>query len=650
MTTITGEKSFMDVAVINSAIDPRYLKKYVLDVLLSHGINHRVKDAALANKATAAFIVDMAKDWEDYKYLIVFDAKIFKTLTKLKKATDYLGYVVTIEKDKQFIIYCPNPNTVFTNPTAVTEKITIAINSLKEHINNSYTSPGTGIIKYALYPTEPKEIEKALNELLIRNSPLTIDIEAFSLKHYSAGIASVCLCWNKHEGISFPVDFYGYNPTVRKLLLNFLVQFKNTLIYHNSIFDAHILIYQLFMDTLVDTKGLLNGLKHVLGNFHDTKLIAYLCLNSTARPLLSLKELSQEYSGKYALDSEAFTDLRKIPLADLLQYNLVDGLATWYVYEKYYPKLINEEQTEIYNKIFKPAARDITQTQLTGMPINPTRVTEVKHELSVLVQHATNTLMNNHCIEECENYLNTTWVTTKNSTLKKKRVSLSDANEKFNPNSSRHIQNLLHKVMELPVLNTTDSGQPATDGDTLKAYLSRTSGEQKEAIEALLELAEASKILTTFIPALETAICAEDGNTYLFGNFNLGSTVSGRLSSSSPNLQNLPANSKYGKLIKSCFASNTDALFLGVDFNALEARVGALLPKDEAKLAIYKQGYDSHSYNTFIYWPNKLEHIQNKLSQIKKAKQFYKVTQDDGTVQYLTDTELDLLKKDVIIS
>ena len=72
----------------------------------------------------------------------------------------------------------------------------------------------------------------------------------------------------------------------------------------------------------------------------------------------------------------------------------------------------------------------------------------------------------------------------------------------------------------------------------------------------------------------------------------------------------------------------------------MESRIGALLPKDEAKLAIYKQGYDSHSYNTFIYWPNKLEHIQNKLSQIKKAMQFYKVTHDDGSIEYCTDLDL----------
>lgn len=66
-------------------------------------------------------------------------------------------------------------------------------------------------------------------------------------------------------------------------------------------------------------------------------------------------------------------------------------------------------------------------------------------------------------------------------------------------------------------------------------------------------------ILTTFITSMENAALGSDGWHYLFGNFNLGGTVSGRLSSSKPNLQNLPSTgSKYAKVIKSCFQAPLD--------------------------------------------------------------------------------------------
>ena len=106
-----------------------------------------------------------------------------------------------------------------------------------------------------------------------------------------------------------------------------------------------------------------------------------------------------------------------------------------------------------------------------------------------------------------------------------------------------------------------------------------------------------NKIITSFIPALEAAPQAKDGWWYLFGNFNLGGTVSGRLSSSAPNLQNIPANvymqlteelqQQYqvslkdfikkgalslGKLIKSCFKAPPGWLFTGLDFALIKWR------------------------------------------------------------------------------
>ena len=119
------------------------------------------------------------------------------------------------------------------------------------------------------------------------------------------------------------------------------------------------------------------------------------------------------------------------------------------------------------------------------------------------------------------------------------------------------------------------------------------------------------KILTTVIPALEGAQQGLDGWYYLFGNFNLGGTLSGRLSSSDPNLQNLPATgTRYAKLIKSCFAAPPGWFFCGIDFNSLEDRISALTTKDPNKLKVYTDGYDGHCLRAYAYFGDQMPEIQ----------------------------------------
>jgi DNA polymerase-1 len=101
-----------------------------------------------------------------------------------------------------------------------------------------------------------------------------------------------------------------------------------------------------------------------------------------------------------------------------------------------------------------------------------------------------------------------------------------------------------------------------------------------------------------------------DGWYYFFGNFNLGGTVSVRLSSSGPNMQNLPAGSKpWGKEVKKCFKAPPGWLFVGIDFASLEDRISALLTKDPNKLKIYTDGFDGHSYRAYSYFGDQMTGI-----------------------------------------
>jgi DNA polymerase-1 len=230
--------------------------------------------------------------------------------------------------------------------------------------------------------------------------------------------------------------------------------------------------------------------------------------------------------------------------------------------------------------------------QLTGMPVNMKRVKEVKIILKKAEKEAVTKIQSSQLVQRFVDDLRWTYVCERNAKLKKKTITINDPEVSkvvFNPNSAPQLQRLLYEMLALPVLDYTDNKQPSTKAKSLESLKSHTSNpEILELLDALLDYASVAIILETFIPAMENAIEGPDGWHYLFGNFNLGGTLSGRLSSSDPNLQNIPASSKYANLIKSCFEAIFGWIFVGLDFNSLEDKISALTTKDPNKLAVYQ--------------------------------------------------------------
>lgn len=581
-------------------------------------------------------------DDAETQYIICTDSDYFKILTKEAKAEANLGYVCDSVWGKQKVIYTPSYRQVFYDPPVVRAKIAQGMDALLNHIRGQYAEPGQGIIEFEAYPDTPEKIKAWLDQLLEMNKPLAIDIESFGLKHYNAGIGTITFCWSKTQGIAFNVDYepikgateapYGRinrNDVVRNLLREFFIKYTQRQMYHNISYDVYILIYQLFMDNLIDTEGLLHGMDIMLRNWDCTKLITYLATNSCAGNHLSLKDQAQEYAGNYAQDD--IKDIRLIPNEQLLRYNLIDGLCTWYTYEKHWNTLVADNQLDVYNNIFKPACEDIIQMQLTGMPMNMQTVNQVAEEMETDRNQALKTIRESNLMKNFTQMLRQEWVDDKNAKLKKKQVTLADCDIKFNPNSGPQLQKLLFDYIGLPVLGLTKSKQPATDGDTIKALRTHTQSEDvKELLNALIDYKLVDKIITSFIPAFRNAQPGPDGWHYLFGNLNLGGTVSGRLSASEPNLQTIPSGSKYAKKIKKCFEAPPGWIFCGLDFASLEDRISALTTKDPQKLKVYTDGYDGHSLRAYAYFGEQMPDIEDTVESINSIQHKYKSLRSDS--------------------
>lgn len=608
--------------IMKQEIQKTYLTPFQVDedaVLVLSLYSEPGKKKTSMSEMRRYIVEDLAPALKDAstQYVLCTSAEYFKALTHESKAEPFLGYAMDSKYGDFKVFYIPDFRTVMYDPPKIGAKISQVMGALKHTAQGTYQDPGKAIIHFSEYPEGNENIQAWLDKLLAMNVPLTMDIEGFDLKHDKCGVGSISFAWNQHEGISFLVDYceivgateapFGMNVPnyhVRDMLKEFFIKSAEKAIFHNIAFDVYALIYQLFMKDVTDTEGLLEGLKVMLKNWDCTKLITYLATNSCAGNKLGLKDQSQEFAGNYA--KEDIKDITRIRPAELLEYNLVDSLATWFVHNKHWGTLVLDQQEDIYTNIFKPATADIIQMQLTGLPVNMKRVAEVRKILEADEAAALKTIQNSPIIQGFTHELNESWVRKRNSELKVKRVTMADAKEQFNPDSNIQLQKLLFETLALPIIARTKSKQPATGGETLKAMLNHTKDPLVlELLQALMDFKSVIKILGSFIPALERACEGPDGWHYMFGNFNLGGTVSGRLSSSNPNLQNLPASSKYAVLIKSCIQAPPGWLFMGLDFASLEDKISALTTKDPNKLKVYTDGYDGHCLRTFSYWPDK---------------------------------------------
>lgn len=610
-----------------------------------------------ANKAPVPFIKEYLNDLMPAlqavgaEVLYVADANYFKVIAGVAKADPHHGYVLPCKlkgHENLKVVLGVNHQALIYNPE-IQSKLFLSLKTVADMRKDTYQAPGSGIIHSASFPEGVQQIGEQLQALHLYPE-LYCDIEAFSLRFWEAGIGTIAFAWDQHHGTAFSCDYqplpektedgrYGEfvpNPLVRRLLLEFFLSYKGKLVFHKADYDVGVIIYTLWMADLLDQRGLLTGLDVMTRSIDDTKIITYLAVNSTAGNELSLKVQAQEFAGNWAVEVK---DIRRVSLTDLLQYNLVDALSTCFVKAKHYPTMVQDCQLELYEKLMLPSLKLIIQLELTGMPMNDERLQEVKAKLEQILQAQLDVINTHPLAQEMNRRMQVKAMTDANEKLKVKQHPIerfSDPASKhyvcFNPGSALQLQELLYKLMKLPVIDLTDTKQPATGGETLEKLINHCQDQSgKDLLTALMVRAKIVKILDTFIPAFEAGVMKADGMRYLHGSFNIGGTVSGRLSSSDPNLQNLPANVvvvvdgveiHLGKLIKSIFMGPAGWLFCGADFNSLEDYISALTTKDPNKLNVYIRGFDGHCLRACYYFRDELPDVDlddpDSVNQLKK--------------------------------
>ena len=188
-----------------------------------------------------------------------------------------------------------------------------------------------------------------------------------------------------------------------------------------------------------------------------------------------------------------------------------------------------------------------------------------------------------------------------------------EAGEEFNISSPKQVGDILFGKMQiLDKPKKTKTGQYVTSEEVLQSLENKSP-----IVRNILNYRGMKKLLSTYIDALPKLINPRTGHIHT--SFNQALTATGRLSSSDPNLQNIPVRTDDGKEIRKCFIPEEGCLFFSADYSQIELRIMAHLSEDENMMEAFREGHDIHRATAAKIWHVDIDKVTD--AQRKKAKQ-----------------------------
>ncbi|MBQ7819370.1 MAG: DNA polymerase I [Bacteroidales bacterium] len=250
--------------------------------------------------------------------------------------------------------------------------------------------------------------------------------------------------------------------------------------------------------------------------------------------------------------------MRDVPLAEICEYAAEDADITLRLKNVFEQKLKDENLEKLFYEIEMPLVRVLADMEIEGARIDTDTLSESSR---ILTQRA---------IE-----------------LENKIFELSG--EVFNVNSPRQVGEILFVKLKIdPKAKPSKQGGYSTSEEVLTKLINR-----HPIVPLILEYRGLKKLLSTYINALPELINSRTGKIHT--SFNQTVTATGRLSSSNPNLQNIPIRDDNGKEIRKAFIPNEGEIFFSADYSQIELRIMAHLSEDENMVAAFKSGEDIHA-------------------------------------------------------
>lgn len=189
------------------------------------------------------------------------------------------------------------------------------------------------------------------------------------------------------------------------------------------------------------------------------------------------------------------------------------------------------------------------------------------------------------------------------------------AGHSFNVNSPPQLQKILFEELKLPAKVKTKTGY-STDASVLESLI-----DSHAIVPKILEFRHVNKLLSTYVDALPKLISKRDQR--LHGEFNQATTSTGRLSSTNPNLQNIPIRTELGRRIRAGFvAADGDSVLVSADYSQIELRLLAHMSGDENLIAAFKDGEDIHARTASLIFDTPVSEVSDDYRRIGKTLNF----------------------------
>ncbi|AFJ03370.1 DNA polymerase I [Methylophaga frappieri] len=402
--------------------------------------------------------------------------------------------------------------------------------------------------------------EKHLSEWLERLKKADLfafDTETTSLNYLEARLVGLSFAIHPGEAAYLPLA-HDYPGAPDQL------DFDQTLATLKPILeDARIL--KLGQNLKYDRHVLLNHNIDLQGIAHDTMLQSYV-LDSTATRH-DMDSLAEKYLGQKTIHFEDIAGKGKkqltfnqIALEQAVPYACEDADITMQLHQQLWPKIqaIPSLKT-VYRELEMPLLPVLNTLERNGVHID-----------IFMLQQQSDTLA--HDIVQ----------------LEKQAHELAE--QPFNLGSPKQLQEILYEKQGLPVLKKTPKGQPSTAENVLQDL----ADQDYPLPKVIMQYRSLSKLKSTYTDKLPQQVNQQTGRIHT--SYHQAVTATGRLSSSDPNLQNIPIRTETGRRIREAFVPESEYKLLAADYSQIELRIMAHLSSDQSLLTAFSQGEDIHRH------------------------------------------------------
>ena len=326
------------------------------------------------------------------------------------------------------------------------------------------------------------------------------------------------------------------------------------------------------------------------GEFFDTMVAHYLLQPDGHHNMDYLAEI---YLGHKTISIETLIgakgknqrSMRDVPLQDICEYAAEDADITLRLKNVFEVKLREERLEKLFYEIEMPLVKVLAEMEAEGVRVDTNTLSDSSKILT-------------HKACEIENKI------------------FEYAGETFNVNSPRQVGDILFIKLKIdPKAKASKQGGYSTSEEVLTKLINR-----HPIVPLILEYRGLKKLLSTYINALPELINKRTGKIHT--SFNQTVTVTGRLSSSNPNLQNIPIRDENGKEIRRAFIPEEGEIFFSADYSQIELRIMAHLSKDENMLKAFISGEDIHAATAAKIYNVPLKEVTSDMRRKAKTANF----------------------------